>query len=469
MLDTEESIDQEQSARRAFETMTKLTEDYQKGELNDETEEEPVKSEEPDETKGNEETPDEPVEASEEEPAATSPAEDQNEPETPPSSEETPPVEPTKDEKEPEDEVLAKIRSIKLRPNPHHKTAKAFKTVKEIAEEERKARLTAEKEIKIRESEIERQKQLKLLDEPTEKELNELRSFRRTFDIEHDPAFTQKYEEGQKTLETQALGVLGKYAPQSTVDFIKGEGGVLRFRSSQKQILNAQGEPIAAATREDGTAMTCQEFWEQKILGNLPPDDKDALSDIAIESRRLNREKEQELANTRKNAEKIFKDREEQNQARAKDWGERLKAGAEKTLQELGEVAVLKEVPNNATLEQKKAIEKHNATYERAKGIAQRLASDITPENQARMAIITAHYETAFKDQMKTKDEEIAALKAENAKQAEWIDKAKNAGKTSGKGPTGVPPKKEVPNLPTNPEDMMRQQTADYLKEKGLA
>jgi hypothetical protein len=406
-----------------------------------------------------EEEPKTTVEAPKEEAAATPPEErkddaqailDAKEPIVEEKKEAAEPPEPTDEDFEKE------IESVKLRKGAHPNTEKALKVLKEKAKREHKEKVEARNRIKELEA---AQANIKLLDEPTEKELQELRTFKRNLDIEHDPEFTDKYVKGIQTLDEQAMGTL-KVAglPESTAKFITDNGGALRFKSSNglmpRGIKDANDQLIQHA---DGTPLSHAEFYEKHILPVLTTDQKEELTAIGLEARNLVRERDKQLIEAKQKGDELFKQRAEQAQKNREQWIADVTESLKKSAEDLGEVAKKKEVPSNATAVEKALIDAHNARIDRAAGIAKRLMSDLNPKNLGEMAITKAFHETAFKDLMSEKDTTIKDQAGQIAKLEKEIDEIKNAGKTSNRTSapaTGTEKPKSVQDI-ADPEERM--------------
>lgn len=340
---------------------------------------------------------------------------------------------------EPEtDEFDKEIDSIKLKKGAHPNTEKALKVLKQKAKDEHRAAKEAKERAKALEDE---KAGLKLLDEPTEKELNELRIFNRNFNIEHDPQFNEKYVKGLGDLEDQALAILKAAGlPDTTAEFIQKNGKALKFRSSQvlmpRGLKDAQGNLIAQ--HENGTPFTHQEFYEGHILPVLTPDQKEEMTAIGLEARNLSRKRDAEVGEAKSKGEQLLKDRAEQAQKQRETWQEEVKTAAEETVKGLGDVAKKRPIPANATAVEKALIDAKNAVIDRAQGVAQRYLQELSPKNLGKMAVIMAYHETAFKDLMNEKDALAKEKDATIADLEKKLNAIKDAGKTSNRSSAPV-------------------------------
>jgi hypothetical protein len=489
MLTEEESISEASSRNAAEQAMAKLTEDYEKnaGADIDETDEETPPTKEAEDAQGADQK-DETEEAAPgaekatgDDPGAAKDETDKEEEAAPESEAKKEPEEAAPAETAAADDFEKKIEGVQLRKTAHPKTQKALKVVKEAAKEEHKARIAAEKIAKEKDAEIERLKTLKLLDEATEKELQENRTFRRTFDIENDADFNRKYVQGQADLEKQAITVLTgpdvpatSRLPDTTAKFIESAGGILKFSVSQQKmprnLKDASGNEIAM--HDDGTPYTHEEFFNAYIIPAMNNRQKNALNAIVNKSEMLNLDRKSEIDGAKQNADKFFKDRQDQIEKSRTQWTEDFQKEMTKVIDSMGDVAKAKEVPVNATAAEKAAIDAHNARIERARGMGERYAKEWTPKTVSHLIGTTTLYETVIKDQMIEKDNRITALEAELKKKDEWIDRAKNAGKTANRGvqPTGGPVKSEKPKIAEDPETLMQRQMEEYQRQQqGVA
>lgn len=367
--------------------------------------------------------------------SATKTPTDEEKPSTEDLPETTTTIEETKEvpkvEEKPKDEVIEEIKSVKLNKDAHPKTKKAFDKVKGIGTREHELRLAAEKRAKDLEDE---KSKLKLLDEPTEKELHELRTFRKQLDIEHDPEFTQKYDQRIQSHGKTAQDIFAASPGVSpgTAKFIADNGGPLAFRSSSELMpvgmKDAQGN--AVAQHEDGSPFTKREFWAKLMEPFLPPDAVKKINFFDNDSTRLEMERQQEIDKAKANVGEYEQSRQSKAQASAQEFQDRVKKRAEVYIKTLGEVAEKKEYPASATKEQIEAVDKHNWRRDRAEKQFQADMSSITPELITDMALDHAHVYILKEDNKELKSE-AGKEKALRIAAEKRLEDFKNKGKTS--------------------------------------
>lgn len=363
------------------------------------------------------------------EPEVAEPTEKVVEPIAEPEKKEVEPMaaaEPTVAAGEEPDEEEKEIDSLSLGKNAHPKSQKVLKFLQTKAKEAIRKAKQSERATKEREAEIERLKALKLLDEETEKELEEGREFRRRVEIEHDPAINEKYSKGQEALQVRAMAILQTHGlPPSTAQYIKESGGIFSFMSSndlmpKDRVVGADGKAL------DNT--THKQFFEKFIAPALSVQDAKTLSELDRRSTKLYVDRDDELSSAKTKTADFFKGREEQMKKGREEWIGKVRSGALKQVADFG--VKLIEVPVKTSPAEKEKIDKLNAEYKQAEGIAQRVLESPDPEEMGRMAVVYANYQTRFKREMAEKDASIANLKARAEAAEQKLNNIKNAGKT---------------------------------------
>ncbi len=437
--------EQRETEAQAEERMAKITDEYfanKNGDIENpelEGEQPPVTTEEAPPAEGEAPAP----EAGKSEPEATTePAvapegdaaqEVQEAAATPPP--EQPPTEAPKDEFDAELEAFtAELeKGPKAKKDAHPNTQKAIAHYRKKAREAKEAEVAAKREAK---KSAEERAALKVLDPETEKTLEELRTFRRNVDIEHDPEFVAKYVKGTEELQTQAMTVLESAGilPEATKNFIQEKGGLLRFRSSSTPMPSGLKDGNGALiTKPDGSPLTHAEFYRHHIETHLLPEQREAITEIGLEARKLDRQKTQELNEAKAKGETLFRERAETQQKQRDEWQAKVKEAALAEVAKLGAVAQKKPVPSNATAVEKAIIDAQNSKIDRAAGITQRFLSDVTPANLAAMAVTKAYHETVYPDLMKEKDQQIADLQKRATTAETKLNNIYKAGQTSDK------------------------------------
>lgn len=194
------------------------------------------------------------------------------------------------------------------------------------------------------------------LPEPVEKELNELRSFRRTFDYERDPEFMDKFH---KPIEQQ----------EEAIFKILGENGI-----SKEDI---------DAIKKAGLNTVTQDAWDETInkLTDTEDQKKRGLNQVQIQREResafllrkhLNT-REEKLIEKKQEIEKItagqsewVKNKEQMTKADVDQEIAFVKENLEKLEKDYDILRPL-QAPADATPEQKKAVDEHNGFLETVK------------------------------------------------------------------------------------------------------
>lgn len=386
-------------------------------------------------------------------------------------TEETPPVtepEPKTGEEEP-DEEEKEIDKHNLRPDAHPKTKKVVSKLKEIAKNKHRGVKRALKEVAEWKTKFE---SVKALTPEIEKELEDNRNFRKSIDIENDPEFKTKYDQRLGNIESEAINVLTaenlpatNRLPKATADFIQANGGVLHFRSSSNYmppgVKDAQQQLIQHA---DGTPFTHREFWDKHIAPALTPNQLDDINALSLESRQLNRERQNKINEAKANIPKWEQDRQQQTQLQQEDFANRVKKKAEEYVKTFGDIAMRKEYPANATKDQVALVDKHNSRLEKAEKRFQTNMGSISPETLTVMALNDSRVEYVLEDNQELKTKLEAETKRAEAAEKR-LDDFKNHGKTS---------TKQSAPIKTNekPKTQFNQDTetlmAARMREQGL-
>jgi hypothetical protein len=354
-----------------------------------------------------------------------------------------PPIEPVV-----EDKFDSEIDAEELPPNASEKSKKGFATVKSRAKAEHKARVEAEQRTaKIeaeRQAEAERIKDLesKL---PTPEQIQrqkELEQFHQTFGLENDPALSAPFDQRVVSANQSLEGVMKQLGvPDGTIKFINENGGLYSFRMSNTRMPQN-------VKNKDGTPMTQGQFYKLYIEPNLSDAQKEEVSDAYTEIRKAHRDKQQAVDHLKSNRGEFLKKREESVKAAQQDWVDRVGKHSEVVKKSYGEAAVLKDIPPDATPEQKKAIEAHNASYRKAEARALKIISEVTPENLVEAAI-AAGYVDIMKDKVLDVSNELEKVKADRDSYKTKYEDLKNAGKTYKARVEGAPANVNIKHFKT--------------------
>ena len=329
-----------------------------------------------------------------------------------------------------DDNYDAEIDAIELKPGASQKSQEALAILKQKAKDEHKAAKEAAKRAKELEQSQQavdsRIKELegKQLTPEIEQELTQLRQFRDTYGIEDDPGLSKPFDD-RITAATSALDSVMKQigVPDATIKFIQENVGLYSFRLS--------GNKMPSQVRnEDGSPMTHSQFYKRFIEGNLNEEQKEELQDNFAQIRAARREKAAAVDHLKNNRQEFLQRRQESIKAAQEDWVNRVTKHSEVVLKQLGDVATLKDIPANASPEEKARLEKHNENYRKAEAKAQQILSTVTPENLTEAAI-AAGYVDILQESNKDLSKKLADTeKARDEIQKKYED-LKNAGKTA--------------------------------------
>jgi len=192
-------------------------------------------------------------------------------------------------------------------------------------------------------------------DEAVKKQLDELAMYRRRYDLEKDPEintkFTARIEQSENVITAK---LKERNAGDGLLNLIKEEGGWLKFSNSNRQIQLA-----------NGSVTTASDLSEQ-ILQALPLGERKAVEAAMVDQINTKRDKDSFFEKEQKTANEYFQKLEEekvkQTQAQQQQVQEITKTIDTwlKDTTSKNEWLKEKEVPANATPEQKTAITEDN-------------------------------------------------------------------------------------------------------------
>ncbi len=329
-----------------------------------------------------------------------------------------------KEDEAPEDE-------LQVLPHDKPKTVARIKTLlsriasansevtKTKAEAKEKADKLAELEKKLTE--------VKTVDPKTEeavqKQLEELSMFRRRYDLEKDPETKTKFDSRIELAETAIEHTLKKQgANEALLNLIKEEGGWNKFSGSNRVIPIAHGKTTTAAELADS------------ILQELPLVERKAVESSMVEQIQTKRDKDRYFLEEQAKANDFFKKKEEATVKQQQEYDNQVKqiAGTIETWHKkvLAEDWLKeREIPANATAEQKAAIEEDNKYTKQLQAFSNKLLKPKGIDDSLEMAYDALKYYQERREKSKVIAENVK-LKADlAAKQAE-IDKFKGGSRS---------------------------------------
>lgn len=336
---------------------------------------------------------------------------------------------------EADDRFNKEIDKIQLKTGASSKSQEALRVLKDKAKAEHIRAIEADKAKLELEGRL-KEKEGQALPEEVSKELGELRSFKRAFDLENDPEFNDKYVKAIQAEDQGAIELLKSWKlPDSAAKYIAENGGIAKFRLSSDLMPE---DP--RFHNEDGTRMSHSDWYDKFVEQRLTKAQKEELGDRLVTIRQKGRERDAAVRDAIANRDTLIKERQGQQEKHAREWQDRVIAHAPKVLAGFGDTAKLLEIPKDATEEQKKEVEAHNARFQKAQQIAEKYVSNVTPENLTEAAIGAAYAEIA-KETMADQKSQIEKSQTRIKELEEELNKIKLAGKTSHRN--------SAPNTPT--------------------
>lgn len=327
--------------------------------------------------------------------------------------------------------VAEEFDKIELGPHARPETRDQFTKIKEvsrqkISETEKKL---AEAEKKAAELEA-RIKSVAELPPETKTELEELRTFRRAFDIERDPVFREQFD---KRLEANSTSIIAKLSDigvsAEKIEQIKKIG-----------VPNVKWDPILEALPP-----VARRFVENKLVDN----------------------------------ETVLQDRKAKIEAAKGDavaWEQEQKGRSQKVQEEFDSKVIshlqetvktipwahLREVPVGATPEVVAEISAHNKFITEAGEELVRIVADDSPKGRAEMAMAVpqARY---YKAQLEAAEKRISEL----SKKAEELDRIKAARQTTKQTRTAPTTQGRTPSSATLPAGVTREEHLDKMFEEA--
>lgn len=322
--------------------------------------------------------------------------------------------------KKPEDEIAP-------RPHARQETHRDFDALKTIIKTEREEREKAQKEAqeaKASLTKLETEYKGKVITKEWEEEFNQLRELRREVQLENDPEFRKEWDGKLEDVDTRAIGLLRTCNLTSDIEKnIIESGGIVAMSISPKLM-----------TLPQFSTMTQSDFVEEKILPNLGSNiQRRRLEGIIGEGISLREQMSREI-------EQVKTQGSEKQKLRQKDIQDKFNSSVLATREQLGEMAKKIDYPKDATTEQKKKVDKHNALVDKAEKFFNEYMSEGST-NPAKLADAFTRAAASFALTDKLLDEQAnVAEKDQRIKELEEkLEKIKASGAT-GKESTAPPP-----------------------------
>lgn len=188
-----------------------------------------------------------------------------------------------------------------------------------------------------------------------QEDLGRIRPILETIAIERDPHFNDNFARRVSEIEMPLMERIVSWGlPPETADYIMKAGGPARF--SKDSVGTCPG------TDANGNAVTMshKEFWEKSIVGQLNRDRQDSIRRAFDDVHRVADARDAALRHALSNRQQYFKGLEEESKKKQETFKANVTKELEAQRKELGELAAEREIPKDASEEQRKAIEVHN-------------------------------------------------------------------------------------------------------------
>lgn len=264
-------------------------------------------------------------------------------------------------------------------------------------------------------------------DEAVKKQLDELAMYRRRYDLETDPAIKDKFDTRVAQAEESIYSTLkANNASDALIDLIKKEGGWNAFANSQKQISIKGGKDYVSTE------------LAEEIMNLLPMTDRKAVEAYMMEQIHTKREKERFFKEEQAKATEYFTKREEESKklseaqrnqvAEAQKAIDNWRSGIEKS-----DWLKDKEVPANATDEQKEEVKHWNEFNKQMKQVMNKAltSNDLPTLLDVVQDSVKYHAERRNAAMLQ---KEVERLKAQVDAKEKEITKIKNSGRSVPRG-----------------------------------
>jgi hypothetical protein len=365
--------------------------------------------------------------------------------------EKTKPVEEKKEEKKEEakkEEGEVPEEELQVLPHDKPKTAKRIqallKRIDTVNSEVTKTRAEAkEKADKLAELE-KKLGEVKTVDPKTEEAVkqqrDELAMYRRRYDLEKDPEVKTKFDSRIESSEKSVLDSLSKAGlGQPLLDVIKEHGGWMKFAESNTPL-----------TLKDGKVSPASDVAEA-ILQMLPLAQRKGIEAAMMEQIQTKRDRDRYFQEEQAKASEYFKKKDEEAAKGTEAYQQQVKEAAGKIEGWHKEVTTKnewlreKEIPANATPEQKAAIEEDNKYTRQLNQVLKNSLSAKTIEESLDIVFDSVRFYQERREKAKLQKELETARSELKAKQAE-IDKFKGGGRSTPKAGSIATPSQDKTN-----------------------
>ena len=294
---------------------------------------------------------------------------------------------------EPESELDPEIAAIERPRNLSEKNQSNWRKLQETASNYKKQ---ADEAVLLRQKLDEAQKQVKTPDD-----YEELRRFRAIFDIQNDPEFKSKFD-----------------APISSA------------KENIYRILKANGasdEVIQSIEKAGGPDKIDQQWWKNNAIDRLPLTEAERLKRNLVDVVDLKEKQQFEIENASKNADQYYQQRAQQNEEWYHNTTNEIDTYMDEVTKELP-WARFKEAPSNATPDQIREVEQHNAAVG---SLAEKFNSALWPTSAQDRANVAAAavFSHVLTEQLRVEQASKVKMSEQLKKLTEENNRLKSAGK----------------------------------------
>lgn len=294
---------------------------------------------------------------------------------------------------EPESELDPEIAAIERPRNLSEKNQSNWRKLQETASNYKKQ---ADEAVLLRQKLDEAQQQVKTPDD-----YEELRRFRAIFDIQNDPEFKSKFD-----------------APISSA------------KENIYRILKANGasdEVIQSIEKAGGPDKIDQQWWKNNAIDRLPLTEAERLKRNLVDVVDLKEKQQFEIENASKNADQYYQQRAQQNEEWYHNTTNEIDTYMDEVTKELP-WARFKEAPSNATPDQIREVEQHNAAVG---SLAEKFNSALWPTSAQDRANVAAAavFSHVLTEQLRVEQASKVKMSEQLKKLTEENNRLKSAGK----------------------------------------
>jgi hypothetical protein len=302
-------------------------------------------------------------------------------------------TESTESTNEPESELDPEIAAIERPRNLSEKNQSNWRKLQETASSYKKQ---AEEAAQLRQKLDEAQQQVKTPDD-----YDELRRFRAIFDIQNDPEFRSKFE---KPISD---------AKENIYRILKANG--------------ASDEVIKSIEENGGPDKIDSKWWKNNAIDKLPLTEAERLKRNLVDVVELKEKQQFEIENATKNADQYYQQKAQQNEEWYHNTTNEIDTYMDQVTKELP-WARFKEAPSNATPDQLREVEQHNAAVG---SLAEKFNSALWPTSAQDRANVAAAavFSHVLTEQLRVEQSSKVKMSEQLKKLTEENNRLKSAGK----------------------------------------